>query len=141
MAGPKLSVKHFIACRRIVTERAALDNPYTLVDVSYGYEVPADREWPVRFDELWLFVRFYNGSSTHRFTVSVWWHDGPGDEVRDVAHFDVTVRFPVGVRVLSRGWNVSAVWYPGPGRYQFRLTDDRTGRMVADEWITVRRQT
>ena len=132
------AVKHFLVCRRLSLPRAVPYAPYTLHDVLYHVDVPEYREWPVRLGEVWVFARFYNGTGTRRFTVSVSWYDAGGEDA-DVAFFDVAVAFPPGSAVLDRGWNLSAVQFPGPGRYVFRLTDDATGALLADDYITLRR--
>lgn len=137
MARPKFHVQHFLACPDVVATRAVPDSPYTLRDVSYHFDVPASQEWPVRLDELWLYVRFFNGRGTGYFAVDVAWVDSP-DGVEEVCSFDpIAVVFPTDP-VHNRAWRVSTVWYPGPGRYRFRLR--RSGRrgVLAAEHINIR---
>lgn len=138
MAKLRFRVQHFIACPDIVVVRAAPDNPYTLRDVNYNLDVPADREWPIRFDEFWLYVRFYNGRGTRYFAVDVAWLDSPSG-LQEVCSFDpMTVPFPADP-VHSRALRVSAVRYPGPGRYRFRLRRSGKNRVLAEEYVNLRR--
>jgi hypothetical protein len=138
MAKLKFHVQHFIACPDIVVVRAAPDNPYTLRDVSYNYDVPADQEWPIRFDEFWLYVRFFNGRGTRHFAVDVAWLDSPSG-LEEICSFEpLTVPFP-GDPVHSRALRVGAVRYPGPGRYRFRLRRHGRKQVLAEEYINLRR--
>jgi hypothetical protein len=138
MAKLRVHIQHFIACPDIVVVRAAPDNPYTLRDVSYHYDIPPDREWPIRLEELWLYVRFYNGRGARDFAVDVAWLDSPSG-IQEVCCFDpVTVRFPADP-VHSRAWRVSAVRYPGPGRYRFQLRRSGSTQVLAEEYINLRR--
>jgi len=140
MAKLKFRVRHFIACPDIVVVRAAPDNPYTLRDVNYNFDIPADQEWPIRFDEFWLYVRFYNGRGKRYFAVDVAWLDSPLG-IEEICSFDpMTVPFPVDP-VHSRALRVSAVRYPGPGRYRFRLRRSGKKRVLAEEYINLRRLT
>jgi hypothetical protein len=138
MAKRKFRVQHFVACPSIVVARVAPDNPYTLREVSYHFDVPGEHEWPVRLYELWLYVRFFNGRGTRYFAVDVAWLDAPTG-VQEVCSFDpLTVPFPT-EPVHSRALRVSAVRYPGPGRYRFRLRRSGTRRVLAEEYIHLRR--
>lgn len=139
MARSRLRVQHLMACPSVAVARAAPGNPYTLRDVGYYFDVPADQEWPVRLDDLWLYVRFFDGRGTRDFAIEVWWHDAPGGSVL-VCDFDpLVVRFPPGDAVHSRVWRVAAVRYPGPGRYEFRLRRSGGQRTLAEEFIHIRR--
>jgi hypothetical protein len=139
MAKARFHVQHFIACPTVLVVRAAPDNPYTLRDVSYYFDVPADQEWPVLLDDLWLYVRFFNGSGVRDFAVDVSWLDGLTGPV-EICTFDpIIVRFPPADHVHSRAWRVAAVRYPGPGRYRFGLRRSGRQRMLAEEFIAVRR--
>jgi hypothetical protein len=134
----RLRVQHFLACPSVTVARAAAGNPYTLRDVGYHFDVPAGREWPVRLDDLWLYVRFFDGRGTRDFAVGVWWLDAPGRPLL-VCEFDpLVVRFPPGDSVHSRVWRVAAVRYPGPGRYEFRLRRSGRRRALAREFINIR---
>lgn len=135
MEPDEFAVKYLVICSR-VEHSAGLGSPYSLREVRYSLEVPPDREWPVRLDELWVFVRFYNGTESRRFTLAVVWLDSPGGEI-DIAYFDLAGYFREGQHVMDRGWNVSVVRYPG--RYVFRLTDDVTGDVLADDYVQIRR--
>lgn len=138
MARPKFHVQHFVACPAAVVVQAAPDNPYTLEDVRYHFDVPNDQEWPVRLDDLWLYVRFFNGRGTKFFAIDVTWLDPPVGEV-DVCTFDpVAIAFPA-EPVHSRVVRVGAVRYPGPGRYRFRIRRSGWRRALADEYINLRR--
>ena len=139
MDDADLAVKHFLVCRRIVTSSPASGSRYTLLDVAYEYEIPPNREWPIRAEELWVFVRFYSGVGTRTFSLSVAWIDAPGEDEQDLAYFTITVRYPLGTSVLDRGWNISAVQFPGPGRYVFRLLEAETDEVLADDFIQLRR--
>jgi hypothetical protein len=135
----KFGVQHFIACPTILVVRAAPDNPYTLRDVSYHFDIPADQEWPVRLDDLWLYVRFFNGRGVRNYAIDVTWLDAPNQQ-RTVCTFDpIAVRFPRADSVHSRAWRVAAVRYPGPGRYRFRLRRSGRRRVLAEEFIDIRR--
>lgn len=139
MAGSRLRVQHLVACPFVAVGRAAAGNPYTLRDVGYYFDVPADREWPVRLDDLWLYVRFFDGRGAQDFAVGVWWLDAPGGP-QLVCEFDpLVVRFPPGDAVHSRVWRVAAVRYPGPGCYEFRLRRSGRPRVLAEEFIHIRR--
>lgn len=133
-------VQHFVACRRVEVIRATRDAPYTLHEVNYRYVVPEDAEWPAKLPSLWLFARFMNGTGKRHFTLGVIWLDGPQANETAVAYYDLPVQFPADAAVVARGWNVSGVRYPGPGRYAFRLSDDRRDRLLAAEYIEVARE-
>lgn len=138
MVRPKFSVQHFLACSDVVVVRVAPDNPYTLRDVSYNIDVPPEQEWPIRLNELWLYVRFFNGRGTRYFAVDVAWLDSPSG-VQEICSFDpMTVPFPSDP-VHSRALRVSSVRYPGPGRYRFRLRRSGKARLLAEEYINLRR--
>jgi hypothetical protein len=137
MAKLKCRVQHFIACPDIVVVQAAPDNPYTLRDVSYHFDVPAEQEWPIRFEEFWLYVRFFNGRGTRYFAVDVAWLDSPSGR-QEICSFDpLTVLFPADP-VHSRALRVDAVRYPGPGRYRFRLRSSGRKAVLAEEYINLR---
>ena len=130
----------FVACPDVVVARVAPDNPYTLRDVSYNFDVPPEQEWPIRLRELWLYVRFLNGRGTWCFAVDVAWLDSPSGR-QEICSFDpLAVPFPADP-VHSRALPVSAVRYPGPGRYRFRLRRSGTTRVLAEECINLRRLT
>ena len=74
----RLLVHHFIACERVAVSRAGPDNPYTLHGVSYGMAPVAVAPGQYRFDELWLFARYYAPPGRYRVEVDVVWLDGPG---------------------------------------------------------------
>lgn len=138
MSKSAFRIQHFVACPDIVVVRVAPDNPYTLRDVSYNFDVSGEQEWPIRFDELWLYVRFFNGRGTRYFAVDVAWLDSPSGE-RELCSFDpLTVPFPADP-VHSRALRVSAVRYPGPGRYRFRLRRSGRKKVLAEEYINLRR--
>jgi hypothetical protein len=139
MAKRRLTVQHFIACPDIRVVRAAPDNPYTLRDVSYYYDVPGDQEWPVRLDDLWLYVRFFGGRRTRAFGVDVRWLDAPNRPQLICEYDPLVVYFRPGETVHSRAWRFGTIRYPGPGRYHFRLrrSDDDT-RTLANEYISIR---
>ena len=140
MDESEFAVKYLVACRRVEVTQPVSRSEYTLHDVAYAFDIPSDREWPARIDELWLFVRFYNGEGTKRFTLSVFWLAPPtGGEV-DIAHYDLVVRFPPDTIGLNWAWNVSRLQFPGQGRYVFRLSDDENGELLADEHVLIRRE-
>lgn len=140
MARRKLVVSHFLACPTVVVDRAGVDNPYTLVDVRYDYWVPADREWPARLDDLWLYTRFYNGRGVGEFELRVDWLDDPNaNRPPSICLFPpLVVQFPSGTTVLSRAWRVSVIEFPGEGRYRFTL-HSRRGQRLATDYIRIRR--
>ena len=138
MAKPKFHVRHFVACPDVVVIRAAPDNPYTLRDVSFNFDIPSEQEWPIRLDELWLYVRFSNGRGTRYFAFDVTWLDSLAGR-QEICSFDpLTVPFPA-EPVHSRALRVSAVRYPGSGRYRFRLRRSGMKRVLAEEYINLRR--
>jgi hypothetical protein len=130
-------VKYLVACTRATKPFDRPDDPYTLHEVRFSFAVPAENEWPVRLTNLWLFVRFYSGSGTRTFTVAVVWVDPSDGEERELCFYDWTVTFREGDLVHERISNVSAVRFPGPGRYAFRMIDDRTGAQLAEEYIFI----
>jgi hypothetical protein len=135
----RFTAQHFVACPTIEVDRAGVNNPYTLRDVAYICVVTADQEWPVRLTDLWLYVRFFNGTGSREFAVLVVWLDGPSGR-EEVCEFQgIVVRFPAGEPVHSRAWRVATVRYPGPGRYVFRLRDGRTRRILSREYIELRK--
>jgi hypothetical protein len=135
----RLAVQYLIACLGVEVDRAAPENPYTLRGVSYVYEIPGDAEFPVRLDDFWLFARFYNGSGVREVVLEVTWLDGPDGE-QEVCDFPpLMVRFRTGQSVVSRAWRVSAVRFPGNGRYVFRLRPARGNRILFQEYIELRR--
>lgn len=137
MAKAKFRVQHFVACPDVVVVRVAPDNPYTLRDVSYHFDVPADQEWPIRFEEFWLYVRFFNGRGSRYFAVDVAWLDSPSG-VHELCTFDLlAVPFPADP-VHSRALRIEAVRYPGPGRYRFRLRRSGRNEVLAEEYIHLR---
>lgn len=139
MAKRRLTVQHFIACPDIKVVRAAPDNPYTLGDVNYHFDIPGDQEWPIRFDDMWLYVRFFGGKGKQAFGVDVFWLDAPNRPVL-ICEFDpLVVAFRPGEPVHSRVWRIATVRYPGAGRYQFRLRDSDGTRAMAKEYINLRR--
>src|SRR5205085_6516795 len=109
MRRPTLTVQHFIACSSVVVRNVGPQNPYTLKDVCYFIEVPADREWPVRLDDFWLFARFFNGRGLKEFAIEVIWLDGPDGEEEICEFAPIAVRFPTGDSTLSRAWRVPSV--------------------------------
>ena len=140
MARSKLAVQHFVACAKMEPTAIGLNDPYILFGVSYAYGVVADREWPAKLDELWLFVRFFNGIRTRSFEVDVVWLDGPNGTVDVCTIPDFEVHFAIDVPVASRAFHVARVRYPGPGRYMFCLRRSGRRRVLAREYIEIRRQ-
>ena len=138
MANRTFRVQHLVACPDVVVTHVAPDNPYTLRDVSYNFDIPPEREWPIRLDGLWLYVRFFNGRGTRYFAVDVAWLDSPSG-LQEICSFDpLTVPFPADP-VHSRVLWVGAVRYPGPGRYRFRLRRSGRKRVLAEEFINLQR--
>lgn len=133
-----VSVKYLVACVRATKPFDRPEDPYTLHELTYTFDIPTDHEWPVRLKGLSLYARFYGGVGSRAFTIGVYWVDAPADVESEVGFFDWTISFPDGQVVFDRVWNVSTTRYPGPGRYRFVLTDDRTGAELATEYIEMR---
>ena len=134
---PEAVVKYMVACARTTHPSDSSHEEYTLHEVRYYFDIPANREWPVQLDRLWLFVRFYTEAEALSLTLALDWLDAPGGEV-GVGYFDWQVAFNPADLVHDRVWNVSTMRYPGQGQYRFRLTDDATGDILADEYIFIR---
>jgi hypothetical protein len=139
MARPKLHVLHFLVCPRITVNRAGPENPYTLHDVNYPFELSADREFPVTEPELWGYLRVFNGRGRREFAIEVMWLDGPrGPEVTAVYTMP-PVTFLGPDEVVCRAWKLAFVSFPGLGRYSFRLGVGRRNRLLAEDVIEVRK--
>ena|SRR5581483_819353 len=138
MAKARFHVQQFVVCRRAEVHRAAPNNPYTLRDVAYVFEVPADTEFPAVEPELWAFVRFVNGRGRRGFGIEVVWLDGPGGEQVTGFYMLAPVVFGVAPVVLERAWKLNNVRFEGSGRYEFRLRAG-AGRLFARDFIEVRR--
>jgi hypothetical protein len=139
MAKAKLNVLHFLACPRITVTRGGPENPYTLHDVNYPFDIPSDREFPVVEPELWVYLRVFRGRGRRELVVEVAWLDGPsGDEVVAV-YVLPPIHFRGPDEVACRGWKLAFVPFPGPGRYAFRLYSGRGRRVLAEDVIEVRR--
>jgi len=110
-----------------------------MLGVVYTFEVPGHREWPVRLDDLYLFVRVINGRGTHIFEVDTLWLDGPEGEEEIGTYTDFQVQFADKEAIESRGFRVPGVRYPGPGHYQFRLREAGSKVILARENIRIRR--
>jgi hypothetical protein len=140
VARPKLAVQHFVACALIKPMRLGREFAYQLSGVSYVFDVPSDREWPVRLDYLCLFVRFFNGIGTQNFDVDLVWLDSP-DGTEEVFFFpEFEVHFGTSRGVASRNFPVAAARFPGPGCYEFRLRASGKVHILAREEIEIRRQ-
>ncbi|VTT96400.1 unnamed protein product [Gemmataceae bacterium] len=137
MAKPQFHVQHFVVCPRVSVGHAEPGNPYTLHDVKYAFDYPADREFPVVEPELWVFVRLVNGTGHHQFGLDVRWLDSPGGSESTANYALPPVRFRDRREVVSRAWKLSFVRFPGPGRYQFSLTGRGTLPLARD-FILVR---
>src|SRR5262245_32635752 len=141
MAKAKFRVQHFIACPRVTVSRAEHGNPYTLHDVRYTVDVPAEREFPVVEPELWLFVRFFfTGSGRQDFVIRLFWLDAP-DRAEETGFYTLpAVPFGGADLVVSRAWKLGFVRFPGLGRYVFRLSARPQSRVLAQEYVEVRRR-
>lgn len=139
MAKPRFAVQHFVACPGVEVQSVAIENPHTLRDVNYTFEVPAEREWPVRLDDFWVYARFFNGIGRREFSVQVHWLDARLKPVEVCEFLGINVVFPVGYSVISRAWRFDSIRFPGPGRYLLRLRDGVSRRVLAREFIQLRK--
>ena len=139
MARRVYTVQHFIACSEVSVALAGPDSPYTIRDALFIYNVPADREWPVRLDELWVFARFMNLDRPREFYVRVVWMDAIGGEDEVSAFPPWVVRPHPGKAAVDRGWRIDATPFPGPGRYRLELCTEPGDRVLANEYIQIRR--
>jgi hypothetical protein len=139
MAKPKVRVQHLVVCPSATVGRAGPLNPYTLHDVCYVYEIPADAEFPVLVPELWLYVRFFDGVGSQTFGVDVVWLDAPGGEAGTCSYALPVVPFGPTPVVLERAWRLNQVRLEGPGRCEFRLHRGLSRRVLGSDFIEVRR--
>jgi hypothetical protein len=136
----RLLVHHFVACERVAVSRAGPDNPYTLHGVSSGMAPVAVAPGQYRFDELWLFARYYASPGRYRVEVDVEWLDGPSGPVGVLA---LPILLPPVVvaapePVVSRAYRLANIPVPGVGRYAFRLSGGKRNRLLAEEFVLVR---
>lgn len=139
MAKPKIHVLHFLVCPRISVTRASPDNPYTLHDVNYPYEVSADREFPIVEPELWAYLRVFGGQGTREFAIEVWWLDHPNGPEMTAIYTMPPVRFQDSNEVVCRAWKLAFVAFRGFGRYTFRLHLGPNHRLLSEDTIEVRK--
>jgi hypothetical protein len=135
----KVRVQHIVVCPRATVSWAGPLNPYTLHDVCYVYETPADAEFPVVVPEFWVYVRFFDGTGRRTFDVEVIWLDAPGGETETCSYALPVVPFgPIPI-VLERAWKLNHVRLEGVGRYAFRIRNGATKRLLGTDYIEVRR--
>jgi hypothetical protein len=139
MAKPKFHVQHFVVCPRVSVGHAEPGNPYTLHDVKYTFDYPADREFPLVETELWVFIRIYFTRPTRQdFVVKRYWLDAPNGE--DECGVYTLPTFTTGNDlVMSRASKLNFVRFPGPGRYSLRLSTQSSSPILAQDVIYVRR--
>jgi hypothetical protein len=141
VARAKFVVQHFVACATIEPMQLGGEYAYRLGGVTYIHTVPADREWPVRLDDLSLYVRLRNGNGTYLFDVDLVWLDG-STGVEEICTFsEYRVQFGKRLSVASRAFSVKFGSFPGPGRYRFRLRLNGSDQILAEETIRIRRLT
>jgi hypothetical protein len=139
MARARIRVRHLVVCDRASVTWTGPDSPYTLHEVRYVCGVPADAEYPVVVPELWLYVRFLDGTGRRSFGVDVVWIDAPGGEAETCSYPLPVVRFGPNPAVMDRAWRLNHVRFDGPGRYAVRLREGRTNRLIGTDYLELRR--
>lgn len=135
----KIRVLHFLVCPRITVTRAVPNNPYTLHDVNYPYEVAADREFPIVEAELWAYLRVFGGRGRQEFVVEVSWLDSINGEELTAVYSMPPVNFLEPNEVVCRSWKLAFVAFPGLGRYSFRLHVGPNHKLLGEDTLEVRR--
>lgn len=114
-------VRRVIVCRKVEASPGPLGLPYTLRGVETSIRPPESRGFPYRETELWLFVQYADGDGTHPVRFELVRQHLESEEV--VMALDLPPIHMTRGRffVLNRGYKLTAVPFPEPGIYEFRI--------------------
>src|SRR5436305_1295491 len=130
-----LRVQHWIASLGSETSTpTGGPSRYDLHGVSYTYTVPIGTSFPGSVPLLCMFARFFGGSGTKEFEVSVSWLDAPDGPRRLETYGPIAVCFQPDVPVRDYSVRLRNVPLHGPGRYRIRLRMLKPRRVLADEF-------
>jgi hypothetical protein len=123
-------VRRVIVCRKVEADSAQVGAPYTVKKVLTAIRPPAGDSYPIREEELWLFVQYTDGQGSHSVKFELVRQHLESEEV--VLAFDLPPIHLTRGRffVLNRGYRLANVAFPAPGIYEFRI---RCGVNVATD--------
>ena len=129
------SVRHFIACRAVITDPNR--HVYSLEEIIYLIRPAPGESFPLLLPEMYLFAILSDARGTHEFWVQVLTWDAAGEEI--AVWKTITVRHALGQDPLTVfGWPIRLrnLRFEHPGLYEFRLWCD--GTPIASEPILLR---
>ena len=114
-------VRRVIVCRKVEAESAQLGSPYTVRKVLTAIRPSAGNTYPIREEELWLFVQCTDGQGSHPVKFELVRLHLESEEV--VLAFDLPPIHMTRGRffVLNRGYRLAGLVFPAPGIYEFRI--------------------
>jgi hypothetical protein len=114
-------VRRVIVCRKVEVDSAQLGTPYTVKKVLTAIRPPVGGSYPIREDELWLFVQYTDGQGRHEVKLELVRQHLESEEA--VLTIDLPPIHMTRGRffVLNRGYRLTNVAFPAPGVYEFRI--------------------
>jgi len=114
-------VRRVVVCRKVEADSAQLGAPYTVRKVLTAIRPADGGPYPVREEELWLFVQYTDGQGSHPVKFELVRQHLDSEEVLltvDLPPIHLTRgRF----FVLNRGYRFVNLAFPAPGIYEFRI--------------------
>lgn len=119
-------VRQFVPCRGLTCDTTMTPNRYSLIDPFHVLRPPPGANYPLRYDELWVFSQLTNATGPHDLTIDLSWDLDA--EVRPLRTFRVLMGADrLGVRNFAV--RLHRVPFRRPGIYEFRLSS--AGRLLA----------